>query len=285
MEYHANRFIDHSLLAYENGRLVAVLPANVSIDTLHSHQGLTFGGWVMGSPMTTDDMRALFEALRKYLISRGIKNLAYKCIPSHYHRAPAGADTEFLQQQTSAVLQSGMTMAIDMRQRAAFSGRRRRGIRKAKKLSVFIEKSNDFAAFHTMLKALLQKKYNAIPTHDLQELLLLRSRFPQNIHLYCAIKEEQMVAGVVIFDFATVARVQYVASTEEGRKSGAIDLLFESLITEYFASKYYFDLSTSYNSVKGGANPSLAAYKEELGGRPFVVNTYQIAIEARDAYA
>ncbi len=46
MDYHADRFEDCSLMAYKNGKLRAVLPANISGKTLHSHQGLTYGGWI-----------------------------------------------------------------------------------------------------------------------------------------------------------------------------------------------------------------------------------------------
>ena len=34
MDYHADRFTDHSLMIYRRGKLYALLPANVSGDTL-----------------------------------------------------------------------------------------------------------------------------------------------------------------------------------------------------------------------------------------------------------
>lgn len=48
MDYHSDRFSDHSLMFYFKGRLYAVLPATVVGGTLYSHQGLTYGGLVMG---------------------------------------------------------------------------------------------------------------------------------------------------------------------------------------------------------------------------------------------
>src|SRR4029453_8772018 len=48
MDYHADRFDDHSLLAYQGDQLVAVLPANLAGDALVSHGGLTYGGFVAG---------------------------------------------------------------------------------------------------------------------------------------------------------------------------------------------------------------------------------------------
>ena len=47
MDYHSDRFRDCSWMAYQNGKLRAILPANIDdAGTLHSHQGLTYGGWI-----------------------------------------------------------------------------------------------------------------------------------------------------------------------------------------------------------------------------------------------
>ena len=44
MDYHSDRFTDHSLLVYRQGKLYALLPANERDHTLYSHQGLTYAG-------------------------------------------------------------------------------------------------------------------------------------------------------------------------------------------------------------------------------------------------
>ena len=46
MDYHADRFTDHSLMVWNKGRLSALLPANEHDGTLYSHQGLTYGGLI-----------------------------------------------------------------------------------------------------------------------------------------------------------------------------------------------------------------------------------------------
>lgn len=47
MDYHADRFVDCSLIALRKGIPTALLPANIVGDALYSHQGLTYGA---GSP-------------------------------------------------------------------------------------------------------------------------------------------------------------------------------------------------------------------------------------------
>ena len=43
MDYHSDRFIDNSLMFYDdNDNLIALLPGNIKDNILYSHQGLTF---------------------------------------------------------------------------------------------------------------------------------------------------------------------------------------------------------------------------------------------------
>ena len=77
MEYHSDRFGDHSLLFYHKDTLIAILPANIDETTLHSHQGLTYGGVVMSSKVTTSEMLEVFPLINKFLKSNGIQKVIY----------------------------------------------------------------------------------------------------------------------------------------------------------------------------------------------------------------
>ncbi len=44
MDYHSDRFNDHSLVFTRKNRLIGLLPANIKDEALYSHGGLTFGG-------------------------------------------------------------------------------------------------------------------------------------------------------------------------------------------------------------------------------------------------
>ena len=47
MDYHADRFTDHSLLFIQDGQPIALLPANIDNNrNLVSHGGLTFGSLI-----------------------------------------------------------------------------------------------------------------------------------------------------------------------------------------------------------------------------------------------
>ncbi len=53
MEYHSGRFKDHSLLFYEKDKPVALLPGNITGNIFYSHQGLTYGGFILSSNKRT----------------------------------------------------------------------------------------------------------------------------------------------------------------------------------------------------------------------------------------
>src|SRR5690606_7740440 len=74
MEYHADRFEDHSLLAYDDqGKLISLLPANARDGVLYSHQGLSFGGFITGKSMRMDMMMELMPALQVYARTQGLQ--------------------------------------------------------------------------------------------------------------------------------------------------------------------------------------------------------------------
>ena len=68
MDYHADRFSDHSLMFYINREPIALLPAHIADDTIYSHNGLTYGGLLLTDAATTDTILELFERLREYLL-------------------------------------------------------------------------------------------------------------------------------------------------------------------------------------------------------------------------
>ncbi|EAI4884208.1 TPA: GNAT family N-acetyltransferase, partial [Campylobacter coli] len=92
MDYHSDRFIDNSLMFYENEKLIALLPCNVSQNILYSHQGLTFGGFIVDENMKQSKMLECFEVLKEYMKENNFKKLIYKSTPYIYHKIPAQED-------------------------------------------------------------------------------------------------------------------------------------------------------------------------------------------------
>ena len=67
MDYHRDRFFDHSLMFYREDELIAVLPACEKDCVLFSHAGLTYGGFITNEKMKQHIMNECFEELKAVL--------------------------------------------------------------------------------------------------------------------------------------------------------------------------------------------------------------------------
>ncbi|MCW2481842.1 GNAT family N-acetyltransferase [Candidatus Symbiopectobacterium sp. NZEC135] len=105
--------------------------------------------------------------------------------------------------------------------------------------------------------------------------MLLASRFPNNINLYTAKKDEEIIAGCLVFDFGCVVHTQYLASSPEGRTLGALDYLLATLIQQVYQEKKYFSFGISTEQSGTFLNEGLIAQKEGFGGRGIVHDFYE----------
>ena len=75
MEYHSDRFEDYSLIFYWKNKPIGLMPANININDLASHNGLTFGGIITNKKMKMSIMLQIFDSLKEYLKPKGINKL------------------------------------------------------------------------------------------------------------------------------------------------------------------------------------------------------------------
>ena len=278
LEYHQDRFIDHSLTFWQDDDLLALLPANEKDGVLYSHQGLTFGGLVTNEKMRAPLMLSCFESLINYCQKKAIKEVIYKAVPPIYHTAASQEDLYALFRNQAKLSSCLVTTCIDMRNPLHYSQRRKRGIKKARKAQVDIQRSSDFEGYFKILTSTLREKHGALPTHTLVEILRLKERFPDHIHLFGAFQHSNMEAGVIIYESKHVAHCQYIASTDPGKEIGALDLLFDHLITKVYPHKRHFDFGSSNEEGGRILNEGLITQKEEFGGRAVVQPIYSLAI-------
>lgn len=276
MDYHADRFDDNSFMFYHKGKLKAVLPANVAGDTLYSHQGLTYGGLLLDKKATVEDVLECFDSLNSWLCENGISKVVYKALPWIYQQYPSEEDLYALTWKCKAQLISrniASTIVID--NKLKFAESRKSGIRKALSLNIEVGESNDVDGFWHVLEDNLGNRYNAKPVHTASEMKLLMSRFPNNIKLYVAKMNGEIVGGTLIYVTPQVVHTQYISASVEGKKHGALDLLFDYIINNVYANCRYFDFGKS--TEQGGAylNEPLIFQKEGFGGRGVCYDWYQ----------
>lgn len=278
MEYHRDRFQDHSLLFFAEEKLVALLPANVTSETLISHEGLTFGGVVSDERMKTPLMLEVFDALHAHLQAGDIKKLTYKATPHIYHDLPAEEDLYALFRHQAQLVARGVSSAVYLPCRAPVSKDRKARIKQGQKSELEIGRSEDYETFVAMVEQVLSAKHGLKPVHTAAELRLLAGRFPENIHLFAASRGEQMLAGVLVYESRNVAHAQYISSTDEGKETGAPDLLLDHLITEYSSTKRYFDFGISTEQGGRYLNTGLTSNKEGFGARAILYDIYEMTL-------
>lgn len=276
MDYHADRFDDNSFMFYHKGKLKAVLPANVAGDTLYSHQGLTYGGLLLDKKATVEDVLECFDSLNFWLRENGISKVVYKTLPWIYQQYPSEEDLYALTWKCKAQLISrDISSSIVIDNKLKFAESRKSGIRKALSLNIEVGESNDVDGFWHVLEDNLGNRYNAKPVHTASEMKLLMSRFPNNIKLYVAKMNGEIVGGTLIYVTPQVVHTQYISASVEGKKHGALDLLFDYIINKVYANCRYFDFGKS--TEQGGAylNEPLIFQKEGFGGRGVCYDWYQ----------
>ena len=278
MDYHSDRFTDCSLVALREGKLCALLPACVEGDTLWSHRGLTYGGWLM--PLKHFDatvMIDVMDAACQWMSENGIKRLVYKPVPHIYHRYPCEEDLYALFRHQARLIETNISTTIDLTCPLPLDRGNKSGLNAARKAGIQVRPSEDWQGYWHLLSSLLDERYGTRPVHTLDEMRLLQSRFPENIKLYTATLHGELLAGVVMYLSHPVAHCQYIGASPQGKDIKALTLLFDHLINESQQQGYrYFDFGISNEDHGRYLNEGLVRQKSRLGGRGIVYNTFEI---------
>ena len=275
MDYHRDRFFDHSLMFLDDkGRLVALLPANeVEIDGIrhiYSHQGLTYGGFVLSTKNTVEQVMELFDETVSYLEAEGFETFHYKQMPTIYHQCPSQEDEYALWRHGATLEGCNISCTVPLAgtpQQPPFERRRRRGVVRAEEAGYQIVENASLEVFWPIMVNNLQERYDASPVHSL-----------------AAMGEAQAGAVVFLTNPMTI-HVQYGHATSQGKADGALDFLYTRLMERYRNLGFqYFDFGTSNEQGGRVLNASLIAQKEGFGGRGIAYKTFVIQLYRPQSY-
>ena len=307
MDYHSDRFQDHSLMFYnEKNRLIAVLPANIKTastltpklstlnsqpstlnsqpSTLHSHQGLTYGGFVLSPEIHISEVGELFRLTISYLKENGICEWNYKQIPYIYHLIPSQEEDYWLWRYNATQKACNMMTVIDFKSTIndISSSRKRTYFNKLNRQGYTVIFDADIRDFWPILEDNLMERFSSHPVHSLSEIELLKQRFPDNI-VCCTVKNPDgiTIAGTLLFITQQVVRTQYISASHEGKRSNALDYLMLTLIRHYGNNPQYryFEFGTSMAEDGINLNEGLILQKEGFGGRAVACKIFTINIQ------
>ena len=150
-------------------------------------------------------------------------------------------------------------------------------IKKALKQGVLVSKSAQVDSYWKIVEELLAN-YNTKPVHSLEEMRQLMDLFPENIRLYGAFLNEELIAGILVFETDLVCKFQYIAANDKAKSIGALDLLIDYLIQKEFPNKTIDFGTVTADSGKQFAE-GLSNQKEGFGARATIQDHYFVFLQ------
>jgi hypothetical protein len=289
LSYHpADRFKDNSLIFKGKENIIAVLPAaRVKRDdreTLISHQGASYGGFVYKDNLSIKQAFELTENLIDYALKDKFERIIITHSPFVYQKrynnyidfAFSKNGFRYLKREVSSVV------VLDVEEDEVlklFKSEARTAVRKAAKLGVVIKKSDDYEEYYNILKSNLALRHNVQPAHTLPELIRLNKLFPDKIHLIGAFVKNKMVAGVVNFYCNDqVVLVFYISHDPMYQHYRALNLLFYTIFKDAIKKKLKY-LDFGLFTVNMEPNWGLGRFKENFGARGILRDTYYLDLK------
>lgn len=304
MDYHADRFQDHSLMYYsDKGRLLAVMAANeklaVSSDStvgeeqkiLYSHQGLTYGGFVLSPHIHAAEVGELFSLTLSYLRTQGFTEWYYKQIPTIYHRLPAQEEDYWLWMHQAQLVDCSLMTVIPLHPANDFSqpslcslvsASKRNNSNRLLRQGYRVVYNAPMADFWPILTQNLQERFGAKPVHTFSEISLLQQRFSQRIQCCTVVSPTgEVLAGTILYTTDQVVKAQYTSASPAGKQLKALDFLILQHLHHFeeTTSLQYFDFGTSMLANSTVLNDGLVLQKEGFGGRGIASRIYKIMVE------
>lgn len=275
MEYHKHRFEDYSLMCFDKGKLIAVMPANLKDGIVYSHQGLSYGGIIFTSLFRLSYALVIFRKILFFLQENKIRKLVYKKQPIVYQDLGGLQENTILQILGAELYRSDVYLVIDS-EMYCINRNRKRAIRKSEKKGIIIKENKFLEFWNELLIPNLNSRFGVDPVHSIDEILSLKKSFPNEIKCYAAYYKSEIRAGVVIFEFNNLIHIQYSSASNKRNDDGAIDFLFNSVFKKYLHKKYLSIGSCSEGSETRTVNGGLLFWKESFGAISIPQEFYNI---------
>lgn len=284
LNYHPpDRFEDQSLMIKKDGHLIALFPATIRHEQhrriLTSHRGASYGGFVTPFNLNIRDAFAMVEKLLEYAKLNGFKGIELTHPPQIYFIRPTNYvdfalvknGFGYKKREISSIIP--LTFAED-EVLYTFIPESRRAVRRAVKLGVTIQQSDQLEQFYQILQKNLKMRHNVTPTHTLDELARLKKIYPDRIKLFSAFIDDRMIAGVVMFDCnKRVTLAFYISHNEEYQQYRGVNYLFFEIIKWAIRNGFAY-LDFGIFTVDMEPNWGLGRFKESFGAQGVFRDTF-----------
>lgn len=288
LNYHRNKFKDHSLIIKKNTSIVAVIPGCEVVKEgkriFYSHQGSTFGGLVINSAYNNiSHVDSAVNILEQYLNEQGFDKAVLKNTSEIFCSDNTNL-LEYFYFKYGYKSYHELSLYIDFNKYDSiiennFSASKRRDFKYSLKHNMqfkTLKTDNEINDFYKLL-VLSLINHNSKPVHSLEELLDFKNTSLSDIvKFYGVYYNDNLIAGSMVFNFNNdVFHTQYLASNSVYSNYYPMNFLNYNLIKEAYLNNFRF-FSFGINTENQGnvLNTSLAQFKEGFGTIGSINRTY-----------
>jgi len=280
LSYHpAHRFKSFHLMVKEKNNIIALFPAVEETNSIISHKGASYGGFVIKDGLGVHEIYLAVQHSLDYLKSHNYEKIILTQPPLIYYKNPNQYIDFALMKNGFHYRKREITAVIPLdaaEPLLTFHADARRSTKKAIREGVQVKISEDFKTFYDILKHNLGMRHNVSPTHTLDELLKLKTLFPDDIILFGAYLKEKMLGGIVIFmTNPNVILAFYISHDDRFQSYRPVNLLFYEVINWGRNKGFkYLDLGTFTLNME--PNWGLGRFKENFNARGFLRDTFEL---------
>lgn len=286
LNYHQNRlFRDHSLLFYFKDKLQCILSsAEINEEgkkILYSHPGASFGGFVYGKS-SFDMLHEVIKKLEAYLEKNNFMEIFLVQTPVLYGKYFDETMDYLLRLSQFQTEELYISSAIDLKGDPVdrFHARKQRYLKHLKSNEAFkLVWNDDYESFYPIL---LENKlrHGVTPTHSLEELMDLKQRFPDHLHLLMLYEDDKPIGGTL--NFVANKRVAIIFYNmirhEFANKQPSLLQISETIQWAKELNFDWLDFGVSQKSIKGNLlapHESLIRFKEQFGATGMIRRAYR----------
>ena len=275
LNYHSpERFKDNSIEFYKGNNLLSVFPAaNIMKEgkrILVSHPGASYGSFITKEDLSIKDAIEIVEELNGYAIREGFDGIQMTIPPSFYSNrasnyveyALLSSGFDYFRREVTSTLTIGENEDDILNK---FKSSHQRAVKRSQNLGVEVKITNKVDEFFSILETNLKIRHDVKPTHTIDELKTLITLFPEEINLFGAFYNHQMIAGVLnIIVKEGVVLAFYISHKNEFQELRPLNLLFFNIFKWAMTKNIkMYDFGTF--TVDGVANMGLGRFKENFG--------------------
>jgi hypothetical protein len=271
LNYHPkDRFLDESIMIYNNDELICVLPCCKKGEIVFSHSGASYGGPVFKKKFyKLKYINPLINMIFEYFNNK----IEFRIASTIYFNESLSILNYILSKKLTLNLELSWYSKVgeNFIENIRNKSNKKKLQKKIKNNSEFLvtNEINDYKKYYNILENMLGKNHNTKPTHTLEEFLLLKEILNNEHKLYLSKKDEIIRAGVFVikvtkhtwYCFYICRNIEIADSSTD-----LIYLMYQILKDMEYLNLKYLDYGISTEDGGQHINYGLSEFKENSFG-------------------